>query len=487
MTPEEKTPYTLTIEIARAEGAGDPHAFRCMRQDYVFRSARGFGGAEFPWNDKVLGAMAQLLNPRPEPGTTQWLGEQLRTFLEQGLSTHEGWAQHEQALLQAVEAGRPAYLTFRFGAAELYSLPWELVTLRTTGQHLGELPGCLVQYDWPGVQAAVARTAAGGSERVLFGWSTAGGEVPWSEHQRMLSQASSGGRFGFEPEKDEVARLSLASLEKALREASDAGRPFTSLHLLCHGTQGTDGTPGLVWDGAENERALVDAAALRRVLAPHAGELRLAVLCACYGGHAGTPGNALGSVAQALHRVGLEAVVASRLPLSVEGSVRLTESFYGAWQGPGSVRSALLRARRALLQAGGMDWASLQLFAPSEPPRATSRPRRRAVVLALGATAAGLLAVGLLRSLPSSQPLGGQVVDEDDHPVAGAKVTLLRASPDEAVETETDAQGRFHLEVRAGSDETEVRFRVDKPGYRPYESSATLGNTGLGFALEREP
>ena len=128
MKPEETTPYTLTIEIARAEGAGDPHAFRCMRQDYVFRSARGFGGAEFPWDAQVLEAMAQLLRPRPDSAAMQQLGERLRTFLEQGLSTHEGWAHHEQALLQAVEAGRPVYLTFRFGAAELYSLPWELVT-----------------------------------------------------------------------------------------------------------------------------------------------------------------------------------------------------------------------------------------------------------------------------------------------------------------------------------------------------------------------
>jgi hypothetical protein len=486
MTPAETTPYTLTIEIARAEGAGDPHAFRCMRQDYVFRSAKGFGSAEFPWDEQVLGAMAQLLRPRPEPGALQRLGERLRTFLEQGLSTHEGWAHHEQALLQAVEAGRPVYLTFRFGAAELYSLPWELVALRTTGQHLGELPGCLVQYEWPGVHPAALPAPLQGPGRVLLGWSAAAGEVPWREHRDALAAASKGDRYGFSPEKDVVARLSLASLEQSLREATEAGQPITGLHLLCHGTQQAGGTSGLVWDGDQGEPEVVDAAALRRVLAPYAGTLRLVVLCACYGGHAGTPGNALGSVAQGLHRVGLEAVVSSRLPLSVEGSVRLTESFYAAWEGPASVRPALLEARRALLRAGGLEWASLQLFSPLEPPRLRSRLRRRTVLAALGATAVGLLTTSLVRAMPKVQPLGGQVLDEEGRALTGARVTLLLPQRDEAPRTETDEQGLFHLELRA-EHEAEVRFRVEKEGYLPFESTATLGNTGLGFSLEREP
>jgi hypothetical protein len=480
----ETPPYSWVIEIARAEGAGDPHAFRWMRQDYVFRSMKGFGSAEFPWDEQVLGALAQLLRPRPDAAALQGLGERLRTFLEQGLSTHEGWAHHEQAILQAVEAGRPVHLTFRFGAAELYSLPWELVALRTTGQHLGELPGCLVQYEWPGVQPAPQPEPSRAPGRVLFGWSAAGGQVPWSEHRDALAAASQGGRYGFTADKDMVARLSLASLEQTLREASAAGRPFSCLHLLCHGTQSASGHSGLVWDGAQDEPELVDAAALRRVLAPYARSLRLVVLCACYGGHAGPPGNALGSVAQGLHRVGLEAVVASRLPLSVEGSVRLTESFYGAWSGPATVRPALREARRALLRAGGLEWASLQLFSPLEPPRPASLWRRR-VLMGLGASVVGLLVVGGVHALPEARPLGGWVLDEQGLPLAGARVTLLVGSGT-ALETRTDAQGRFDLELRTRHEE-DVRFRVEKEGFAPYDGSATLGNTELSFALERMP
>jgi len=485
MKPGEP-PYTLTIEIARAEGAGDPYAFRCMRQDYVFRSAKGFGSAEFPWSEQVLGLLAQLLRPEPESGSVQRLGELLRSFLEQGLSTHEGWAHHEQALLQAVEAGRPVHLTFRFGAAELYSLPWELVALRSTGQHLGELPGCLVQYEWPGVQPALASAPTQAQERVLFGWSAGGGAVPWPQHRQALAQTATGGRYGFEPERDVLARLTLTSLEQTLRAAADSGKPFTCLHLLCHGTQTATGTAGLVFDGANGDSEVVDAAALRRVLASYTGSLRMVMLCACYGGHAGPPGNALGSVAQGLHRVGLEAVVASRLPLSVVGSVRLTEAFYGAWSGSASVRPALLTARRALLQASGWDWASLQLFASVEPPRTVSLRRRRAILAALAATGTGLLAGGVWYLLPKVQPLGGQVFDEAGRPLAGARVTLLLPGRAEPPRTETNQEGLFHLELRA-EHQAEVRFRVEREGFEPYESTATLGNTLLSFELTRAP
>jgi hypothetical protein len=189
-------------------------------------------------------------------------------------------------------------------------------------------------------------------------------------------------------------------------------------------------------------------------------------------------------VAQGLHRVGLEAVVASRLPLSVEGSVCLTESFYGAWTGPVSVRSALIEARRALLKASSWDWASLQLFASVEPPRSRPPLRRRAIMAALGAVGMGALAGATWYLVPKVQPLGGQIVDEAERPLAGARVTLLLPGEEAPPQTETNEQGLFHLELRA-AHEAEVRFRAEREGYLPYESSANLGNVWLSFALQR--
>lgn len=356
--------HTLTLELSRADQVEDAHAVPSGPQAYIVRRDRGFGSATFPWGDRVATALAELEKPEPDRGVLQGLGDTLRTFVEEALRSLEGWGSHEDAIRQAADAGKAAHLTLRFAAAELYALPWELMTLRATGQCLGELKSCLVQYEWPGTNSAPARASAAPEQsRLLFGWSAAGGTVPAAEHLRALREA--GGRVELDPEGDVLADLSLASLERALAEASSAGRPFAALHVLCHGGATEGGTWGLRWNGARTAgpAELVDGAGLRRVLAPHRDSLRLVVLCACQGGHA-TAGNALGSICQALHRVGIQAVVASRLPLSKRGSVAFAEAFYGPLlTGTTSLQFAFLAARARLAQLPGFDWAALQLYA----------------------------------------------------------------------------------------------------------------------------
>lgn len=48
------------------------------------------------------------------------------------------------SILQAIKEQRRVVLTLRSAAAELYALPWELITLKRSGQHIGELQGVLV-------------------------------------------------------------------------------------------------------------------------------------------------------------------------------------------------------------------------------------------------------------------------------------------------------------------------------------------------------
>ncbi len=501
-------PYTLRIKIIRALKAWDPYAFSPFRQEYIFLfgTEERVGSAEFPWDEALLEDLAETLGPRPEGNRVQRLGEKLRTFLEEGLSKHQGWATHEAAILREVEANQPVHIVFRFEAAELYSLPWELVALGSSGQHLGALPGCLIQYEWPGAGAVPPLpTGFPPRARVLFGWSAAGGPVPADRHQHALAQAATRGAYGFDAHQDVVPHLSLEGLSRALDEASQAGRPVNVLHLLCHGTRTAEGTTGLRWNARrpEDPPELIDAAALRRVLAPYKEMLRLVVLCACHGGDAGTPGNVLGGVAQELHRVGLAAVVASRMPLSVEGSVLLAESLYGALEGPDSIRPALLAAKRALAGTSGHDWASLQLYARAEDAASVDRPGPWPWKLAIAlAVVACVLGVGISRFLEppavappaqvetsqnpgpevEEQPLGGRVVDEDDQPVADATV-IVRAGGNR-LEGKTDPDGYFTLVVRA-ERQLSVDFVVKKPGYKDYEGTANLGNTGLGFELER--
>ena len=108
---------------------------------------------------------------------------------------------------------------------------------------------------------------------------------------------------------------------------------------------------GLCLDGRDGA-VTVDAQQLRRHLAPFAGMVRLIVLAACDSANAGALGSQLGSVAQSLHRCGFQAVIASRYPLSVEGSCMLTAGFYQHLLGePASVESAFLAARQQLALA----------------------------------------------------------------------------------------------------------------------------------------
>ncbi|WP_437755147.1 nSTAND1 domain-containing NTPase [Sorangium sp. So ce1389] len=359
---ESVSPLDLTIELARAEEAGDPFAFRFAEQTYLVRRKGGaVESAALLWDDELLGDLAAL--GRSDPVARQRVGERVRAFIAQA-----DWDAREQEIAAALMDGRRVDITLRSSAAELYQLPWELLTLKATGQHLGELPGCLVRYEWPATQTAAPTPdppPEGG--RILFAWSAAGGAIAVAEHLEPLRRACAKGHHPFDPDRDVLAHASLTSLHHAL---AAPGPPVAVLHLLCHGSRLNAETEayGLVWNASppsERATALVDAGALRRVLGPHRRTLRLVVLSACYGGNAGAPGNALGAVAQELHRVGIPAVIASRQPLSVAGSITLTETLYRRLLiDLTSLEDAFRAARERLtLDTWSGDWASLQLYA----------------------------------------------------------------------------------------------------------------------------
>ncbi|WP_159397583.1 CHAT domain-containing protein [Sorangium cellulosum] len=372
----EATSLDLTLDLARAEDTDAPFAFRFTSQSYVMRREDGvFECATFPWDDEVLRDLEALQRPRPEPLARQRFGERLRGFLAEA-----GRGAREEEIAAALRDGRRVHLTVRSSAAELYALPWELLTLRASGQHLGELPGCLIRYEWPGTETAgpePGQQAEGG--RILFAWSAAGGAVPAEAHLGALRRASAEGYHPFDVDRDVLPHVSPAALYKAL---NGGGPPVSVLHILCHGGALAPSAEafGLVWDASEpgGEPVMVDAGALRRMLEPHLGTLRLVVLCSCYGGGAGAPGNALGSVAQALHRAGIPAVVASRYPLTAHGSVALAEVLYRELLvSSASVEDAFLAARERLgREAASDDWASLQLYA-----READGPDHRPIVV----------------------------------------------------------------------------------------------------------
>ncbi len=349
----------ILLEFTRARDAADPYAFSLGHQEYLVRGEGGtYRSVSLGW-EGLLEDLQAVAEPGADPAIGQRLGNRLREFLQAA-----GWSRIERELGEALEEGRRVLLTIRSAAAELFSLPWELLTLTASGRQLGALPGVLVRYEWPGTRTAPpAESPRPEGGRVLLGWSAAGGRVPHKDHQETLADTCARGFLGFDPARDVAADLSPQGLVDALQRATDAGEPVALLHLLCHGTV-TGSTFGLALDGGDGRPVAVDPGRLRDLLAPFAGTLRAVVLCACYGGNPGDLSNHLGSVAQTLHRAGIATVISSRFPFSTAGSTRFSRTFYERLLvEPASLESAFLAARGELLkQTRSLDWASLQLY-----------------------------------------------------------------------------------------------------------------------------
>lgn len=354
-------PLTLTLDLSRADRADRPFEFVFASQTYRMHSAGGgVSEATLAWDQALLADLAAMRQPRRDPDVVQRFGDRLRGFL-----APTRWPVLEAQLCEAVQQQRRVVVTIRAAAAELYALPWELMTIAATGQHIGELPEVLVRYEWPDTETVprgVSAGGPGGGGRWLLAWS---GHVPAADHQAAIQQARAAATGGFDPARDVLPDASVGRLSRALEAAAQHGPPIEVLHLLCHGTV-TGSAFGFALDDDEAPGRVLaaDAAQLRRILAPHAAMLRLVVLSACDGGNVGALGNHVGSVAQDLHRAGIAAVVASRYPLSTSGSGRLARALYAALGRHATIEDAFLAARRSLAEdAQQLDWASLQLYA----------------------------------------------------------------------------------------------------------------------------
>lgn len=355
----------VVLEFARAQQAGDPFAFRFEPQSYLLRTeGGGFESSELPWTASLLADLAALQKPGLDRVIVQRVGELLRRFV-----APIDMAQIESRCVAASRAGKQVILTIRSAAAELYALPWELLTDKGSGQHLGALPSVLIRYEWPQTHTAAESPSPrpeGG--RILFAWSATGGAVPANEQVQAIRSACASGFLPFDEDHDVLPNVSCERLVATLEAAKAKGQPISVLHLLCHG--GASGsTFGLLLNGnSDGESVVVDAGTLRQLLAPFADMVRLVVLSACDSGNVGPLGNQLGSVAQALHRAGFCSVTASRYPLAVAASIKLTETLYrGLVAENQSLEQALLAVRNRLFRdPSQLDWATLQLYARSE-------------------------------------------------------------------------------------------------------------------------
>jgi CHAT domain len=380
-------PLSLVFELARTDTPEDPYGFRFKPQDYTLRTSHGGRKrVHLAWSSEFLDDLDALHAPHCDPAIVQRLGRALCSFLEPS-----GWTWHAQAITAAIQRESPVLLTVRSAAAELYTLPWELLPLEATGQCVGELPGLLIRYEWPETHTVpIKRANDPNRRRLLVAWSAAAGEVPASEHIDAIAAACRASGWDFKPGRDVIEHASVGKLADALDQAKSDGTPVVALHLLCHA-----GRAGRTWglmlngDDSDEEGVAVDSWRLRQLLAPHADTLRLVVLAACGSAH----GREFDSVAQALHRAGIQTVIASRFPLSAQGAIRVAQTLYdAALPQQATLEDAFLLARKQLARdAVRLDWAGLQLYARaadghetrpfraawSEPPAESTAPGAR--------------------------------------------------------------------------------------------------------------
>lgn len=351
---------TLTIHLVRAKDASEFYRFDPHPQDYNALDARGvLGHARLPW-DELRADLEELVFPNASPDVRKRLGERLREFFMELYKRREGWEHHERALLENEQ--RRKTILFRIGAVELFAVPWELTRLGDT-RCLGGLQNCVVRYECVGKRHGAGE--GGVSGRLLFAWSDAEAPVRAEEHRAALQKEWP----SFRPEHDEIAMVDLDKLHRTLQAAEQEGKPVRVLHLLCHGTELVGGSFGLALHGPAFRGGVqpVDGSALNAVLSSFKDSLQLVVLSACHGANPGPLGRMFGGVAHDVHRLGIPAVIASRMPLSLSGAIAMVGPFYRALRAPGASIDEAFHAARNAVGFSSLDWVSLQLFARSQP------------------------------------------------------------------------------------------------------------------------
>lgn len=135
----QSEPLVLELEFVRKSSSSDPYEFQFKPQDYILRRGQGeYDEAHFPWTAELLHSLGIVCPDEVLHILVQQLGDTLRQFL-----STTGWATSEALILSAVERQRSVVLTLRSAAAELYALPWELMTLQKGRTTSGRATVCV--------------------------------------------------------------------------------------------------------------------------------------------------------------------------------------------------------------------------------------------------------------------------------------------------------------------------------------------------------
>lgn len=273
--------------------------------------------------------------------------------------------------------GYPLQLDLVVNAAELAAVPFEAATddkgqpLFVQDERVIELTR-RVRHDFAEISV---RWPA--QPRILFAWACppgAGVEVPFKEHGDALRAAvkpwvpveKAGGSV---PDPGEVLttlkQASLTKLERACRDAVEAKKPFSHVHLLAHGYPvGREHHRrfGIAMHAEDGDLEAVTPEAVKEALAPLSSLPVIVTLATCDAANMTNTIAPEKSIAHQLHVSGFPVVVASQLPFTVRGANLMVKRFYQALLSGTDVRLAIHKTRVALYQNRqdtGHDWASL--------------------------------------------------------------------------------------------------------------------------------
>ncbi|XZO03938.1 MAG: eIF2A-related protein [Microcoleus sp.] len=151
---------------------------------------------------------------------------------------------------------------------------------------------------------------------------------------------------------DVTGALGPPTLQELSKQLTNAKKPYTLLHLICHGKLMATGETVLYWAQADNQVLPVTAEDLIGELKNIGNYQRslphFAFLCTCESADPRAEG-ALGGLAQRLVRnLGMPAVIAMTRKVSVETGLALGQSFYRRLRESGEVDTALQEATAGL-------------------------------------------------------------------------------------------------------------------------------------------
>ncbi len=141
------------------------------------------------------------------------------------------------------------------------------------------------------------------------------------------------------------------TLQELSKQLTNANKPYTLLHFVCHGKLIDGGETVLYWAEADNQVLPVTGTELLDELSNIGGRRSLphfAFLCTCESADPRAEG-ALGGLAQQLVReLGMPAVIAMTRKVSVKTGLALGQSFYRRLRDSGEVDTALQEATAGL-------------------------------------------------------------------------------------------------------------------------------------------